>query len=121
MGFELGEIDLNELVVLGALVGLEAEEGILGSAGAREVLEKRSIPAGLLPPRRLQVPARGLGEGENGRGRADLGWIGMLAAGTTASGRERGICYDNSPPMLQAVAMPVRLSVSTPGPKYSTM
>ena len=74
MGLEFGKVDLDQLVVLGALVGLELEERILAGAPAK-VLKVLGVLVGLLAVGGLEVAAGSLGEGEDGGGGANLGTV----------------------------------------------
>ena len=74
MGLELRKVDLDQLVVLGALVGLELEERILAGASA-EVLKVLGVLVGLLAVGGLEVTTGSLGEGEDGGSGANLGTV----------------------------------------------
>ena len=115
VGLKLGEVDLDQLVVLSALVGLESEVSILGGAGAGEGLKVHSVLSGLLAAGGLEVAGRGLGVGEDGGGGTNLSYESYQYV------LQDNMRTTNLPPMLQMVAIPVRLRVSTPGPEYSTM
>ncbi|KAH6609638.1 hypothetical protein Trco_002984 [Trichoderma cornu-damae] len=87
VGLQLGEVDGDELVVLGALVGLEAEAGVRRRAASGEALQGPDVLNGPAAARGFEVPRRGLGVGEDGRGRAHLG--AHVADGGHAGGAQR--------------------------------
>jgi len=103
VGLKFGKVDLDQLVVLGALV-LAEFMGIF----AGEVTNVGAFGRG-------EVVVHAVVEGEDGGGGADFGShvTAMVSISTLLS----VWCRE----AYQMVAMPVQLSVSVPGPWYSTM
>lgn len=79
MRLELGEVDLDDLVVLGALVGVEAEVGILVRAGAREVLQGVDVLDGLRAACSFEIASRCLCVREDGCGGTNFSTVPVLA------------------------------------------
>lgn len=75
MRLKLGKVDLNDLIVLGALVGVEAEVGILVGARSREILQGVDVLDCLGAARGFEVSSGGLRVGEDRGSGANLSTV----------------------------------------------
>lgn len=103
MGLKLRKVDLDQLVVLSALVGLELEERVLtGALG--EVLEVLGVLVSLLAVGGLEVAAGSFGEGEDGGSGANLSTVATRVSQYVLNGE--GESFGRTHPILQRVEEP---------------